>query len=336
MPFTLPAAEIVALFMQAVGYGAHMITFSACMSKMLSVKMDGRRHIQWPLFAVALALFTIGTLDIAVHLYQTLDAFVYYTGKGGAAVIFSHFSSWPNVVRTTSLMIGAMISDGAWIYRCWVIYGRRWVAVSLPMLLWVGIVIAGSFQIFWQATLEKDLASADLLSSKMFQRWVVAFAALSLVLNTITTSMIVYKIWSVSRGVVGFSSANVRSSRLTMVMEVVIESALLYTLDVFITFVADVSKSLIVYGFASLGLELAGVAYDLIIIRLGSTHTGSSIAPDRKTNGSSGPRFALRVLQSSVTEQRTDGSVFNEATSQTKSDVSMKDPSADMWQTNAV
>jgi len=84
----------------------------------------------------------------------------------------------------------------------------------------------------------------------------------------------------------------------------------------------------------SQGNELAGVAYDLILIRLGSTCTGSSIRRDAmRINGSSGPQFTLRVMQSTEVEQRADSSIYNERASQQNSnDISLKDPVASDWQ----
>lgn len=321
MAFTLPAAELVALFMDSVGFGAHIITFAVCASKMLQAQPTGKRRIRWSLLWIAIALFVNGAFDVALHLYSNLQAFVSYTGPGGAVVVFSHPSSWPTVLRTVTTVLAGMISDVAWIYRCWTVWGRKWQAAALPVLIWIAMGICAVFQIYWQATLERDLAQADLLSSAIFQRWVIAFGVLSVALNTVTSSLVIFKLWRVSARSGQVTSFRSAPSRLSKVIEVVVESALLYTVALIIAVGVDLGNSLMVYGFSALALQLAGVAYDLIILRLHTAQTSTpSTGNAAYTNERSAP-FALRVMQSTIVDARTDDhGAFSQAVSSKEDD----------------
>lgn len=93
----------MALFMQSVTYGIHAVTFSVCIWKLIDKLRSGKGHVNWPWIFVAVALFTIGTVDVSFNLYHNLSAFILYKGPGGAEEEFMAFSSWINVMRVGPL-----------------------------------------------------------------------------------------------------------------------------------------------------------------------------------------------------------------------------------------
>lgn len=102
MPSAFPVAEaqIVALFMEAVAYGVYLVTAGLCARALLGGhrRQRGARR-RWPLAAVAGAMALFATLDVAFGLRHNLDAFVFYSGPGGADAEFEDISYWVNVMK---------------------------------------------------------------------------------------------------------------------------------------------------------------------------------------------------------------------------------------------
>ena len=58
------------------------------------------------------AMFTIATLEMAFWLLHNLQAFIWYTGPGGAVAEFDDISNWVNVMRTADYVAQTFIGDG--------------------------------------------------------------------------------------------------------------------------------------------------------------------------------------------------------------------------------
>lgn len=101
MTFPIAEAQLTALFLQSIAYGLHVFTFAACMYSWLSRPQTSSASGRWPWMAIAVALFLIGTVDVAFNFYHNLVAFIFYTGPGGPAGEFEDLSSWINVIRVS-------------------------------------------------------------------------------------------------------------------------------------------------------------------------------------------------------------------------------------------
>lgn len=60
---------------------------------------------------VALAMFTLATLDVVFGLLHNLEAFVYYTGPGGPTAEFGLVSNWVNVMKSVDFVVQTAIGD---------------------------------------------------------------------------------------------------------------------------------------------------------------------------------------------------------------------------------
>jgi hypothetical protein len=116
------------------------------------------------MLGVAIAMCTFATLSIAFQLRHVLDAFIWYHGPGGAVEEFENISYWVNVMQTVTYEIQTLIGDlilvmsrrfeiskstnSRWqIYRCYVVYNRRWLVIALPLLVWTATLGISRFYI---------------------------------------------------------------------------------------------------------------------------------------------------------------------------------------------
>jgi hypothetical protein len=150
------------------------------------------------------------------------------------------------------------------VYRCWVVYGRSWLVISLPGLLVLGNTAVTGVVLYLEITLNQHA----LLSVKQIKPFGAAFWALTIVINIITTGagptdlfkvltygrpgLIVARMWRINRGTQDIIYRPERrgprpSTTLQHIMRIVIESGLLYTGTSLITFISYVTNSVAVY-----------------------------------------------------------------------------------------
>ncbi|KAJ7152895.1 hypothetical protein C8R46DRAFT_1120710 [Mycena filopes] len=205
---------------------------------------------------------------------HNIQAFILYRGAGGAADVFSDISNWVNVVKTVNVVMQTTLGDGMLIYRCWVVYERSWRIVAFPILLWIGGAVCTVMNI----VLEIRLHSNALVTSTSLRPVIISFWVLTIVLNILTTGMLVYRIWQVDRKSSQFAyrttssssgHGTTRPSRLKQAMRIIIESGLLYTTVALITFITYITNSNSAYATSDVEVQVVGIAFNLIIIRAG-------------------------------------------------------------------
>lgn len=265
--FPIAEAQLLALFMQSLTHGVHLVTFASCVRTQLR-SSSARKPMNWLWLSVAVSLFIVATIDLSFNLYHNIFAFVFFTGQGGAAAVFDELSSWVEVVRSVLFYLGGSISDIALMYRCWVICGRKWTLLILQLLLFLSALACASVILYYTAILE---ATSTIPDENKLRPFLTAYFSTTLCTNVICTSLIVFHIWKVNRRSSEFFTHSFRGSGrvdFLALNRIFIESALLYTSSVVITFAALLSGSNVNYALSDISQELAGVSFDLIIIRI--------------------------------------------------------------------
>ncbi|KIJ46937.1 hypothetical protein M422DRAFT_206169 [Sphaerobolus stellatus SS14] len=266
----LPVTEtqLIGLFGESIAYGIYVVSLGFSANALLR-KPEGwkrAREINWVMVIVSFLLFVIATLDVSLGLYNCINAFVLYKGPGGPEAVFEDISYWVNVMRTATVKVQTPLGDGVLVYRCWVIYGRSWKVVAIPLILWLGDIACAIGVIRLEAILHQrttTVTAADLTP------WISSFWSLTISLNIITTGLLIARLWKID----GFSRifphhrGLQRSSNIRGAMRNIMESGLLYTVTACITFIVYESHSNGVLAIAAIGIQVIGIAFNLIIIR---------------------------------------------------------------------
>ncbi|KAJ7709453.1 hypothetical protein B0H17DRAFT_915723 [Mycena rosella] len=262
--FPITEAQLVGSFVESVFWGFYLITLVLCLRTLLFKRPT--KYI-WAMLAVTLWMGTFATVDVATGLLHNIQAFVLYQGQGGAAQEFSKISDWVNIIRTVDTHMQTLLGDGILIYRCWVVYAKSWPVVAFSILLWCGAAACTGMVLH----IENTLRSNALITSGSLQPLVTSFWVLTITLNLLTTSLLVFKIWKVDRRSAHFmhqsASAQYQPSRLRKVMRIIIESGLMYTVAAFITVMAYITNSNSTYPTSDVVIQMVGIAFNLIIIR---------------------------------------------------------------------
>ncbi|KAF9477028.1 hypothetical protein BDN70DRAFT_881663 [Pholiota conissans] len=258
-------AILVGSFVVSVVWGFHIISLGFCMHALFTTTISrSTKKINWGMVAVAWVLFANATFDMTLAFRHMLHAFVSTTSGEAAAADFA-ISDWSNLARTTSVVIQTIIGDAVLIYRCWIVYHRSILVILPSLLLWFGLV--GST--IWTLILEAMLNV--LFNARQVTHAITTFWSITIALNTITTGLLVYRIWSVDNTnrkhrleVIEFAG----QGRLKSIKNIIIESGLLYTLSAIATFGTYVGGSEYVYLTSGVvEVQVVGIAFNLIIVR---------------------------------------------------------------------
>ncbi|OBZ69360.1 hypothetical protein A0H81_10638 [Grifola frondosa] len=112
------------------------------------------------------------------------------------------------------------------------------------------------------------ITKATTINSIALAPFIEAEISLSLSMNVFATSMIVFRLLNVRRQVVPYL---VGPDKLAFIIRVVIEPGLLYTVAAFVTLLTSVTSSNGDYINSSDLVQITGIAFDLLIVRLGQS-----------------------------------------------------------------
>lgn len=186
--FPTSEAQLVALFMQSVTYGIHVLIFAICMWKLVEKLKGNRGSVNWPWAFVAIALFVNGTVDVSFNLYHNLLAF---TLRDGTVEGFGELASWISVIRNVWFSLGIMISDAALMYRAWIICDRRWATILPTIVLWCTTVATMIAYLYRMTVTEEATVTGE---EKRMAPMLVVIYSTTLTNNFICTGMIVRRI----------------------------------------------------------------------------------------------------------------------------------------------
>jgi hypothetical protein len=124
------------------------------------------------------------------------------------------------------------LGDSVLVYRTWVVNSRNWHFIALPCLLVLGSFVSG-----WGIVYTVGAAETGVYLDPTVIPFTDAFLACSITVNILCTGMIAWRILSVAQ----------RSTVLSLVTRVVVESALLCTLTSILSFILNTVGSAAVY-----------------------------------------------------------------------------------------
>ncbi|KAG2002397.1 hypothetical protein CC2G_004591 [Coprinopsis cinerea AmutBmut pab1-1] len=233
-------------------------------------------NLHYKMIVAALLMFVFATLDVAFHLRHNLDAFVGAPNSEYVIAMFEDTSNWINVMKMACYVAQTFVGDSILLYRCWIIYNRRWLVIAFPTLLWIGCTVCGAITIYVEATLDTEGA---LLNAKSLIPFITSMLCLTLAMNSLTTGLIVHRIWRIHARVKRRMSAyDFSDSALSKVLVVLIESGLMYTTSILILFALYMAGHNGQYGVSNAVVQIIGITFNLIITSVDRESRQSSSA----------------------------------------------------------
>ncbi|PBK80849.1 hypothetical protein ARMGADRAFT_1171648 [Armillaria gallica] len=298
MALTEQEASIVALFLESAAWGVFLVTFGLCLRSLLLTKsgLKSWSEINRPMLLVCLAMPIFATVQVALNTIRALESL----GPTGISEQFTNLGSAAEVLKFTCVNMQTLIGDGILTYRCWIVYGKSWPVAAVPALLWIGTLVTTVLNIVDISHIHSEALTAP----TSLRPIISSFWGISIALNIITTCLIVARIYSVDRMVYRHSVTRLSGSHfdrlngLQRAMRIIIESGAIYTSVAIITCATYVSGSIAVYITSALEVQTAGIAFNLIIIRV---HNRSHDEETRYTNVST-PLYFVKASGQPDTE----------------------------------
>lgn len=142
------------------------------------------------------------------------------------------------------------------IFRCYVVWKRVWI-IAIPMLGW--LAVGGAPRFLYKIALVQTLnlclvatgvgcvysavhaqaTSGDIFASATGS-WITSFYVITLATNLMATALLAYRIWSIDRRM---AHIRTRTSQLRPLLEVVVDSGLLYSITLVVALSCFVSQS---------------------------------------------------------------------------------------------
>ncbi|PFH49606.1 hypothetical protein AMATHDRAFT_62843 [Amanita thiersii Skay4041] len=250
-------ASVIVLTVQALLYGVYFSTSLHCV-RWLAFSDEGwtrRKDIKCGLLGVTLAILLFSTLDLVLSAMITLGML-----NNGVSMNYSF------VIMYIAERLTLAITDCVLLYRCWVIYGRKWTVIILPAILWLGTIVCIIIGTYWgiMSIIQKDPGLTRGISNST-----LAFLACTIVINIYLTSAITLRIWQVS------SRSPSSKYQLQFASQVIVESGLLYTITSLMFLIATIVGTKPTYSIVSfprllmlpINFASAGIAFNLLLIR---------------------------------------------------------------------
>ncbi|KIK54235.1 hypothetical protein GYMLUDRAFT_249693 [Collybiopsis luxurians FD-317 M1] len=218
-------------------------------------------------------MFLLATIHVGVDLRRVLDAFLH---TNNAIAYLSEVNTAAYSVKSLAYCIQTLLGDGFVLYRLYLVWNGD-KRVVLPLLVCfvasfgVGI---GTLQAFARASPEAPVFITEL------QQWVVSFFSLTLATNFLCTSLIAARIWWTHRRMTGTDMAVFGRSTMPAAV-VIIESGAIYSACLIILLSLYLSGSFAQYIALDAVIQVIGIVFSLIIVRVGLGLSSETIAQTR-------------------------------------------------------
>jgi len=217
------------------------------------------------LMGTMLLLYISSTLHMVQRWFLMRYAFI--TNGDTSTTIFLGIANapiWLIMLGAVTLGASMLLADCVMIWRCWAVWGKSWKAALLPVLT---TVVGTAFCII--ALIIQANPADGLDGNRMaFVNSSVIYFSFSLGTTAICTILIVYRIMSFNKTVAGFKLSNYHA-----VIEIIVESALLYSITLILVLPLLVRGNFVESYPHALLAQITGIAPTLIIARVSLGHS---------------------------------------------------------------
>ncbi|TDL17410.1 hypothetical protein BD410DRAFT_794370 [Rickenella mellea] len=304
MSIQIDVAELAGIVLEGILYGIFISLFVATMHILLTRKHHKSRP-NIPMIIAAVVMFLLATVQISLDTTNVFRAFINLDRTQRLEFLTDPAKPiWAAKAATYFAMM--IVGDIIGIYRTYIVWGRKFWVIFVPVCCTVGSAVA-SCQTIW------TLRHLESVTVKEESKWGYAIFSLSLAANSIATALLAYKIWANEARINAVLSEDSKMGRFSnmIIVKVVLESGVINA--------AYLVTYIVILGCGSHGLEvlefmstpLVGIIFATVILRTSTAAQRSSMAAIGRRELSRLPfPQTVRTLRSEETSTATDlGSV---------------------------
>ncbi|KAF7361141.1 hypothetical protein MSAN_01145900 [Mycena sanguinolenta] len=262
---------LIGAMLETLAYGLYLSYFLQGMQIILSRrKRMGSPSIR--LLLTSLVLFFLITMRMVLDNKAVVEAFTNDPITPHAADIYLENFGNGAMFRTGTYIALTIVADIFIVYRVYAIWAGDLIVSALPALLAIADIVSGA--LFIQAI--RELAAGTSPDGKNAATHATVFYSFTLALNVICTLLIALRIYLTKRRLEGFTMVALLNVGTTMT--ILIESAAIYSVCLIAMIVPTVLGNNVQYCVLSLMPGIVGIAFSLIIVRIGSGLSPASSA----------------------------------------------------------
>ncbi|KAF8904042.1 hypothetical protein CPB84DRAFT_1823627 [Gymnopilus junonius] len=254
----------VAVWVEILFYAIYACLFVYSANLILKTRSSSRvgGRSRWIFLTITILMFIVATFHLFIQLYRYVRAFILHTDPRGYLKYMHDLQRWDNEASNASTVVMTWLGDGLVIYRCYVIWSSNFLVVIIPILLQLLAIGINTVTLIWFQ--HPKIVPFSIARTLLGLIYPIAF-----VRNAMATGLIVLKIWRQHRSST-VSGLVDRGSRLSLakLLRIVIESAMIYTLQVFALVILYFLKSDFQIILQSAVVPSVGLVFVLIAVRV--------------------------------------------------------------------
>jgi len=253
-------------------------------------------------------MFFIATFHLTLNIYRLIQGFVINADNaaiGGTVGWISALSPWDHVLKDALYATQEIFGDVVACYRVYIVFGRSWLAVALPLCLLIVEIISGYAVI---GIYPSEKTGATVFDPNLL-KWITIFYAVAVAISTLTTGMMVWRLWMAEQRSASYRTNGAGS--LTPVVRILIESAALQWLTEVILLILYSTNNVYQYILLEAVTPIVGITFCMLGIRITmrSKEFGTmATSNDRSTGTGTVGTLPMNVINiTTKVENHTDG-----------------------------
>ncbi|KAJ3970708.1 hypothetical protein EV361DRAFT_914629 [Lentinula raphanica] len=251
---------LIGAIMESMAYGMYLLLVCRC-ARILWKRHD-KGALSLYLTGATVVLFVLITMRMVLDDFAIVTAFTYAPTTPDAADIYLGSFGNGAMFRTGTYIALTIVSDIFIVFRVYAVWGNSILHATVPALLAVADIVSGALMI--QAI--QRLTAGSSPDGSSIATHALIFYGFTLGVNILSSFLIALRIYLVQR-----QTRVIKSSMdLNLAIEVVVESAALYSCSLIAMIAPTATGSNVQYCLLSVMSPIVGIAFSLIIVRVGS------------------------------------------------------------------
>jgi hypothetical protein len=263
MAIDFSLSELVALSVESFFYGIYFVLFASSVKLLLNKRnsISGTT----PLLALAGILGALITWHVLTDAVRLVYSFKRDLAPLGPDLYYANVASALSIVKTSLYLVITVLFDAFILYRCFIVWDRNCLVILLPFMVFLADIGTGIAAVQGLSGLTKG----DSVFIQKQEKITKAFLSSTVAVNGLCTLLIAYRLWT--------RQGTLRDSRkafgLTREIAIMAESGAIYSITLILIIATYTSQSNSFNVFLDMAAPVIGVAFSLIIIRIGEDAT---------------------------------------------------------------
>ncbi|EJF60320.1 hypothetical protein DICSQDRAFT_63334, partial [Dichomitus squalens LYAD-421 SS1] len=245
--------------------GLYFVLFSICVY-ILFYKKGKNSPLNKPLIATTITLFIMCTTHIVVDFVRGWKAFF----NSPMSPLDYYVRIWDplNIFKQALLTFSSVVSDGLvvslQVYRCYIIWGRRYSIVVIPIIMPAATTVCAFLAVYNFSKIQPG----ESVFTSIITEWATALFSLSLATNVIITTLIASRIWALRRQA-SSTLGRRHTAKYTNAMTIIIESGAIYSASVMTLLILYCRRTNAQYIIYDTVAQVMAIVPTMIIMRVG-------------------------------------------------------------------